>query len=174
MGDRTAFQCTIDACPEDQREAVREILDEYADHIDWTRRLPRELAMGQPYTAHEVSCGTAQEIAGSLVDAAPGVSFTLWEDPAYQWLGDVYAHTPELGMFHAECDANGNPVYSPAQVADMIREATSRVPGISAADLATEVGKAMGGPWFASPVAAATPDYTACGQADETGEDETR
>ena len=174
MGDRTAFQCTIDACPEDQREAVREILDEYADHLDWTDALPAELSLDRQYTAHEVSLGTAQEITGRLTKAAPGAAFLLWEDPAYQWLGDVYAHTPELGTFTAACDADGNPVYTREQIAAMVKEITETTLCMTSATLAIELDKRMGGPWFTGPdqhtqPGQPKPDDIACGQADETG-----
>ena len=51
--------------------------------------------------------GSASDIAGELIAAAPGVSFVLWEDPAYQWLGTLEAHAPGLGDYSAECDSDG-------------------------------------------------------------------
>lgn len=116
MGDRTSLQVYVYACPPDQAAAVLGVLAEYQLDVDWgTEEAGKGLRLDVPYTAHEIS-GAADEIAPKLIEAAPGCSFWLWEDPKYDWLGSMHAHTPGLGSFTAECNAEGEPVYTRDQI----------------------------------------------------------
>lgn len=114
MGDTTNLQCRIYACPPEQVRAVLTALAEYHLNDDWMSfdQMPMSaLVLGRPNVSNEVSCGSADELAGTLMETAPGASFELWEDPKYEWLGSLWRYTPDLGAFSAECDADGNPQY---------------------------------------------------------------
>lgn len=188
MGDRTAFQVYVIDCPEDQRRAVAEILDDMqsedagnvaayavydetrtADGKPITRRYtgdPLTVAMfpadpadgeteqqakeraltaageyvatlpdgaerytidrvelatiGEMYMNPEMSCGSADEYHARLMEAAPGASWVLWEDPKYEWLGSMNAYAPDLGEYGSECDANGQPVKFPGELREIV------------------------------------------------------
>lgn len=143
MGDRTNLQVFIYKCPEDQCEAAATLLGDM--DIDWgsVPHVPGTLTLSHPYTRYETSCGTADSLAAELREAAPGASFVLWEDPAYEWLGSIQAYTPELGAFGAECTEGGEVVFTFAQVADVIAASPTARSAVRA-----QLRKAMGGPWL--------------------------
>lgn len=134
MSDRTTFQVYVYECPEDQREAAVAAIREVAGEWD-EGTLPRP---GEGFTFYEVRLGTAMDTAAKLTEAAPGASFYMWEDPAYEYLGDMYARTPALGSFTAQCDSYGEPVYGCSQVIEML----NRVGGDMEA-----LKREMGAPW---------------------------
>ena len=146
MSDRTAFACYIYACPEDQQAGALSVLTEgYGLDLNWGMSEGEGLSLTEAYTAEEISCGSADFIAKELIEAAPGCSFVLWEDPKYEWLGSLNAYTPELGHFTAECDANGRPVYTAAEITSMIAAAGD----VDRAGLIAHIERATGGAWFA-------------------------
>lgn len=120
--------------------------------------------IGEEYLNPDISCGSADEYGTWLIDAAPGCSFILWEDPAYQWLGSLWAYAPDLGSFTAECDADGTVTLSPDEIRGVIRKSRDAVqaaldPFMSLdgdqeradAAIATvlgEIDRACGKPWF--------------------------
>jgi len=143
MSDRTNLQCYIYACPDDQKQAAADALSEMQLNWGCADATPRELVLNQPYTEDQARCGSAEELAAELREAAPGASFVLWEDPAYEWLGSLQAYTPELGEFAGECDADGQVV---AVLAGILAE-IDKVAGDAAA-IRAALHRAMGGPWF--------------------------
>ena len=134
MSDRTNFQVYVYECPEDQHDAAVDAIREVAG--EWEEGSADDLAAG--LIMYDARCGIAGEMAAALAEAVPGASFYLWEDPAYEWLGDVYAYTPALGMFTAECDSNGEPMFRLSDVLATIGTANGD---------AEAVKRAMGGPW---------------------------
>lgn len=140
MGDRTALQITIYDCPENEVNAVLDVLEEYGLAEDWDIRsassLP-ELQLGETYVVNEASCGSSDEIATHLENKAPGTSFEVWEDPKYEWLGSLNRYTPTLGAFGAECDADGQPQWT----ADVILKL------IDDAEELDDIKKSLGVPW---------------------------
>jgi Protein of unknown function (DUF3145) len=133
MSDRTNFQVYVYECPEDQREAAAAAITDIYDPDEGSTD---DLAEG--ITVYEARVGTADEVAAKLREAAPGASFYLWEDPCYEWLGDMYAYTPELGIFTAACDSYGEPVFKLSEVVVVVREAKGMLPVIQ---------RKMGAPW---------------------------
>lgn len=128
--------------------------DRYSiEEIEWP-------AIGERYMDPEMSCGSADEYAGNLMEAAPGASFVLWEDPAYQWLGDLRAYAPDLGLFAAQCDADGNPTLMPGQIREAVAAAQDAVRAALAARhecteeeavidaVLAEIDKATGKAWL--------------------------
>lgn len=121
MADRTYFQLTVHHCPEDQVGAVLDIIAEHGLHPEYEDGGPREdqLALGLTYMDDETRCGSADTIAHQLVEQAPQASFELWEDPKYEWLGDLRRYTPQLGVFAADCDSEGNAVFTVEKVKNL-------------------------------------------------------
>lgn len=159
MSDRTPLQCHVYDCPQEQREAVlRVLVDSYGLDLDWGSADPSAgLCLTQPYTGHDLRVGSAAELAAALREAAPGSSFVLWEDPAYEWLGSLEAQAPCLGAFSADCDAGGTVLCTLPQASQIIRAAAGRelvINGrpaghwVAQETLLAEFDKAMGGPWL--------------------------
>jgi hypothetical protein len=151
MGDRTYFQVHIYDCPEDQREAARRVIADYVTAADEDD----VLHLTEGYTEDEVSCGSADELAPRLEQAAPGCSFVLWEDPKYEWLGSIRAYTPALGSFAADCDASGQPVFTLSEVLAVLKSdqvTACNDPDDSDGTLLKEVPAALarvfGDPWL--------------------------
>jgi len=142
MGDRTALTAVIHDCPPVERVRVLEILAQWFDGSDYGEGAGETLELENTYMDPEASCGSADELAGQLEDV-PGISFTVWEDPAYEWLGSVRAYTPDLGSYAAECTADGTPVLEYGQIAAVI----AAVP--EGGDIAAAVALAYGQPWLA-------------------------
>ena len=122
------------------------------------------VTVGGEYLATEISCGSADEYATALIKAAPGASFVLWEDPAYQWLGSLRAYAPDLGEYAAECDANGIVTLTPEEIRQAVSGATDAVQSaldpivrldsdaerarVAVATILAEIDRATGKPWF--------------------------
>lgn len=138
MGDRTNAQITVYACPPEQVQAVLGIIENYLGYNDWGDYDGRSgvLHLGGCFGAHEVSCGSSDEIAKQMIQDAPGAAFIVNEDPYADWLGSVNVYTPELGWYSAECDANGQPMFGVGEVRKISR--------LSAKD--REI--ALGTPWL--------------------------
>jgi len=100
---------------------VDEILDLFEEYgleapgtrhpVHQARHQQLELCAG--YVRGSSSVGSSDEIAARLpIDAA----WRVWEDPAYEHLGQAHLHHPDLGHFAADCDAQGWPVFTSNQV----------------------------------------------------------
>lgn len=120
MGDRTPIEVRIYSCPPGWVNHVLEVFEEFglgnefvlpgdpAPHPFGTAR-PASLELGRGYIRSEISVGSSEEIATALpTDAA----WKVWEDPAYEHLGQVHLNHPDLGVFVADCDALGRPVFT--------------------------------------------------------------
>lgn len=124
MADRTQLQLFIHDCPDDQAPALVDVLIDWELRVDWEGPIAQrgELVIGvQPYTERRTALDAADELAAELIDAAPGVKFTLWTDPVKEFLGTLVRYTPELGRHDAECDAEGQGVYFEAQILAALR-----------------------------------------------------
>lgn len=124
MSDRTYFQIVIYAAPADERAAIERIFEQYDIGYGETRDSDGfyRVVLGAQANTHEIRCGSASDIAQELVHHAPRSSWELWEDPAYEWLGDVRRYTPDLGLFTAECTSEGCPVFTVAEVLQMVTQ----------------------------------------------------
>lgn len=120
MADWTPLQAIIWACPPPQATAVLELLAErnlrpagWLDGTDTTATL----ALGQLYLSPAEALGSAaRETAAALLEAAPGVAFEVWEDPAYGQLGTLVAHVPEVGTLTQRCNAEGTALWTAQEV----------------------------------------------------------
>jgi hypothetical protein len=115
MGDRTPIQVIVYSCPPG---SVGEVLDAFegfglsggqppAFVIHPSRHTSLELGRG--YARGEIAVGSSREVAAALPTSA---AWKVWEDPAYEHLGEVRMNHPDLGVFVADCDALGRPVFT--------------------------------------------------------------
>ena len=122
MGDRSYMQITVYDCP-DQRPEVAELLGEYVG-LEFTDTVyDPPLAVGQQYTAEEMYLGSMRELAGKLIALAPRCSFTGWQDPFEQYLGELAAYCPEWGRFDADCTGEGRVVLSHQEITAVTEDA---------------------------------------------------
>ena len=115
--DRTYGTCVIVECPEDGRADAARILSEYGFDVG------DELDFDVAYGGVEIPVGTASDVASSLREAVPGSSFWVQEDPAYEFMGEVWMYTPELGMYGGVCDSNGHVVLRATTVENLLGRA---------------------------------------------------
>lgn len=108
MGDRTYARLIVHRWPKGkkQREAVEETIAD-AFGLDVERHVD-----GESFSDDQVSCGVISEVIAHLADHAPTGVYEAHEDPKYEWLGDLWWWHPKLGAYTAECDANGQAVFS--------------------------------------------------------------
>ena len=121
MADRTSARLIIHDCPADQVRAVLDVIRNY-DLTDEGQPKDDRITLGESWSAYEISCGSASEIDSALQATAPGASWTVWEDPAYEWLGDIYRYVSGLGSWSAQCNADGEPVFTRRAVRDAMTE----------------------------------------------------
>jgi hypothetical protein len=121
MGDRTNFQLQVTACPPEQASAVLDWIAELGLGEDWPGSFghvaPPVLKLAHWYVANEVSCGSTGETIAALAEL-PGVSFTCYEDPYADWLGEVAHHVHDLTppTWRNDCDANGRAYFTADEV----------------------------------------------------------
>jgi len=122
MSDRTSMRGHLYSVPKGQARKVAKLFNEYGISTDafiegrpWTSwdaaRIREFLAIQEePFGDDEWRCGDTNDFAKQL--AARGVVFQVYESPKYEWLGELYMHHPELGMFFALCDDEGGPLFT--------------------------------------------------------------
>jgi hypothetical protein len=129
-------------CPDDQLEAaavaLRDKHDLSYEHADMGGI---RLDLGEPL-ACDINDYEVPDIAKDLRDAAPGCSYRIWTDPVEGELGALFAYTPELGMYGADCDGSGDAVAS----LDRVMEVAGK-PSVS--QIRQALYNALGGPWKA-------------------------
>ncbi|KJR10243.1 hypothetical protein UG54_01295 [Gordonia sihwensis] len=130
------MQLRIANCPDDQARAILEIIDAHDLSVDIDDR-PNVLRIGEIYRIDEIPCKTSEEIANELQEVAPDASWECWEDPKYEWLGDLYRFTPELGLFTVECGGEGEPLFTAFEVRHFMAKATA----VGGVDLARSLGE---------------------------------
>src|SRR4051794_9469921 len=112
MSDRTTGNICVHACPTGQHERIAQILDERGYLKDWTEPVGPSLELGMTYGAHEVHGDESEEIVAEILDLFTEeerkyVVLNASTDPAYEWLGLLVIYAGGLGMYTAECDAQG-------------------------------------------------------------------
>jgi hypothetical protein len=150
MPDTTAVTLTVHAVPGHEVGIVCRLAAEHGLMDDDGDQ--GVIVLGEAYSAGDIRCGTADELAGQLVDRAPGTAFTVYEEPAYEWMGTVVTYVPGLELppdrdgrpregvvcWGASCDADGNGVWT----AEQIREAIAAGP--------EHLAVMLGEPWDAA------------------------
>lgn len=138
MADRTPVQAFIYSCPPERVRQVRRVLAWHGLDSEYEAAHPRSrdpentVVLGAAYWSAEEVLGTAADVAAELIAGAPEVAFLVWEDPKYEYLGEVHAHTPGSDVFQASCDAEGRPVWNNDAVMRMVAEMQAGPDGPSA------------------------------------------
>jgi hypothetical protein len=158
MPDTTPLQLTVHAAPPEQHPAILKVINGYGLGQDWASVAPEEvfteLELGVQYTDDQGVVGHASAIASELVAVAPGASFIVWEDPAYEYLGEVCIYAPQLGLYRADCDADGEPQLSSQTILAILDRVEQATPQAIVADVRTAIDQATGRPWFQALTAA--------------------
>lgn len=145
MAEQTSASITIHSCQPRHVRAVLDVLDSHNFVEEDEGECSGYVKVGGTYRVDEqFPIGDAEPVGRKLIEAAPEVSFTVCEQPAYNRLGTVFSYVPELGVFHNACDATGTPMLSPAYVQKL------------AGKPAAERRRQLGLPW---PAAIATMPY---------------
>jgi hypothetical protein len=148
MGDRTDFQLIVYDCPDDQRAAVVEILNDHDLDFEYElgsgQRSHSELFLGRTYTSHSYGA-LSDDVGAQLVERAPGATFACWTSPAYEYLGSAVMYAPDLGTFTGDCDADGTPLLGQ----DALRRTILAAPTLATREeIADAVDRAAGAPWI--------------------------
>jgi hypothetical protein len=114
MGDWTAGAAMIYACPPQRVRAVLDAFDEYGlTNNDTDTAAGRGvLGIGKDYSADEFRCGSAIDLANDLIEHAPEALFSLYEEPAYNWVGTFCSYVPGLGLFTSDCGTCGEVLFT--------------------------------------------------------------
>ncbi|MFJ5120870.1 hypothetical protein [Kitasatospora sp. NPDC088548] len=122
MGDRSPLQVFVHAADPDQHPAVLQTLAEHG--LDLEYEFPEiadgQLALGIKY--FDVESGIdPEDLQAALIDAAPSAVFELWMDPfPAVYTGLYIGHVPDIGTYRAECNSDGTPLMSAAELADAL------------------------------------------------------
>jgi hypothetical protein len=100
MGNRTVLRTQICSCSPEQVDDVLGLLEEHG--LDGGDPAPfalgptrhAQLELGAWYSRMEAPVGSTDELAGALPTEA---AWKVWEDPAYEHLGQVHLHHPDWG-----------------------------------------------------------------------------
>lgn len=140
MGDYTYAQVIVYDCPEAERAAcLAAIEDAFDENIDDRPTIDSRpgsadystpgrwvdvdtLVLGAVYGSPECPLDMHDTIANAIREAAPGSTFATWVDPKYEWSGELVMYAPDLGVFGASCDANGNATVTSDEVRRMMAE----------------------------------------------------
>lgn len=121
MGDYTNGQLIIyKTTPEDAVKLV-EFIDEHGLEEDWGSSSDnpiRKIKLGATYGNNDASVGLVLDT--NLSKEAPNTIYKIWTDPKYEFTGDMEIHVPDLGLFYAECDADGDPMFRISLVEDVL------------------------------------------------------
>lgn len=123
VGDPSA-SLTIHSCPPHRVRSVATILEDrgliHREHVE-----RRTLLIGLTCTPDLCSPGDLLDLADDLIDTAPEVSFTVYEDPTDEWLGSFCRYVPGLGRFVASTDHDGDAVFTAREVLELDQMSTS-------------------------------------------------
>lgn len=139
MSDSTNLTMHVTSASDEIRDLARNAFEEYSGGVMHYEDETNEntLTIG----ANECRCGSADELHASLLaivaEYEQDFAWYVYEDPAYEWLGDVRVHVPGFEDFQAECDSDGQPVLSAMKLKNILAGGD---------DVRTEIEIAMGKP----------------------------
>lgn len=151
MGDTTNFQMYVYSTTPDEARHFARFIGEHCLGRDWSTNFNADepdaivLGRGGGYTDNDASCGIVNDYAVGLAANTPNSVFVAWEDPKYEWLGVLIMHVPGLGVYVAECDADGNPVMSAQSILEMLDTVGDNG---TVADVRVLLNHNLGKPWF--------------------------
>jgi hypothetical protein len=135
MVDRTPAALVIHAMPAHQVHTVLRLAELHG-------LLPDDeaaaIVLGEAVADSDAPSGIADELSAALIDAAPDVAFTIYEDPTGPWLGKVVKYVPGIGRelpprpageqwsstvkWSAEADGDGRAVWDADQIRATVKE----------------------------------------------------
>lgn len=145
MSDYTPVQLIVYDCPPEEREAICEIIESEGYGIDYFGGHDFEtLLFDQAYGDDEASLTAPEDVGNEIIARAPGSTFVIWSDPKYEYLGSIVMYAPDLGPFTADCDSDGNAVFTAAKIISLVGEhfRDDSPPGSR-----DEFKRALGVPW---------------------------
>ena len=86
---------------------------------------PNSAVIGR-WTAEEASLDAYESIGKRLRKIEPNLTFEIWNDPKYEYLGGLFMNAPELGSWTGQCDSDGSPVFTAHEVEKILREPPDR------------------------------------------------
>ncbi len=120
MVNMTTVVATVHACPPARvrqvlevlkgRGVIREIETIWCGDEGGEER--PAVSLGEGYHGFGLPVGSAVAIAGELIEKAPEVAFSVFEQPVFGFVGTVCMYAPKLGKFEAACDSDGVPLLS--------------------------------------------------------------
>lgn len=133
MSDYTGGYVTIHACPPHRVKAVLTVLENYGlaaensiydddDAAADTGTRPAVILDEEYVCENTFSCGDITRVADALIKDAPEVAFSAHEAPAYDGVGTTCIHVPGLGLFTADCDTHGEPMFTQARLLELAGE----------------------------------------------------
>lgn len=131
MSDYTGGYVTIHACPPHRVKTVLTILENYGldseyaddDAPDTGADTRPAVHLDAVYACENTfTCGHITGLADALIKDAPDVAFSAHEAPAYDGLGTTCIHVPGLGLFTADCDSHGEPMFTQTRLLKLADE----------------------------------------------------
>ncbi|HET6286487.1 MAG TPA: hypothetical protein VFG15_07020 [Amycolatopsis sp.] len=130
MPDTTCGTAIVHACPPHRVRFVLEALNGYGLYYDGPAdgetdsdtHARKALHLGETYTDDQFCCGDASRLADWLTTSAPEAAFTIYEEPAREWVGTYLTYVPGLGSFTADCDNQGELLFTQTQVLKLLNE----------------------------------------------------
>ncbi|KOV84738.1 hypothetical protein ADL03_15855 [Nocardia sp. NRRL S-836] len=84
------------------------------------------ITLGAQYTlGGEFVCGETEDVKNLLVENAPDASFTIYEEPALDGVGQTFSYVPKLDTFYAFCANEGVPLLPQSLVRKALGESAT-------------------------------------------------
>lgn len=118
MGDYTQARLVVHHVPEEQAQAVLDILNTYVDDhqmsIAWESPAGplTEVPLREDLTFEQVPICFSIDAVNELSEAAPGIVVTAHTSPKYEYLGDLAQYAPGIGFWSCVCDDSGDAIYT--------------------------------------------------------------
>lgn len=128
MSDSTWITISFEGVPED-KTFIEQLVAHVKEHVyGMSEKGVRDTINGDS-GGGECSVGSASELDDSLAEfiAETGVDFgyDVYDEPRYEYLGDLFEHKAGQGTFHAVCDGEGRPLIESYDLLRHVEEATS-------------------------------------------------
>lgn len=129
MADYGPAQLFLYSIPPGKEADAWTAVTAWFDEYDWSERVEHwdvddegigTLRLPGPYTDEQARLSIAPELGEEL--AQIGCAFDLWQDPKYEFPGEVYMHVPEVGTWTGPCDAQGEPYLEARQIDQLVEE----------------------------------------------------
>lgn len=125
MSDRAALTVRIYRCDGLRRPSLREYVDD---------ELQPQLGDGftEGAMVEEMVLGSVEKVMDILVGIDSSIAAAVWQDPKYEYLGDIQMVHPGLGRFVGDCGPEGVVVCTWDQVEQVLAHPVHPVPDAEA------------------------------------------